>query len=1306
MRSLIPTFVAERYLNRQFKGRFRAACMVVDVSGFSKMTDVLAEHGQHGAEVLAEVMQAVFDPMTESVYGRDGFIVGFAGDAFTALFPRETGLGSAAERAIAAALTIQKRLSAFVHATPYGEFRISVKIGLGKGEARWQIIENDNGENATFYFRGTAIDRAVKAELSARAEEILVDSHFYQELRGNLDGTWHGEQLFQVSDYRGKWPKFNTPEKVSLREDLLRTFWPEAILQLKQSGEFRPAVNVFIGIPPELQSKNGPEVLLKKVLELQERYGGLLSRPDFGDKGFNLLLFWGAPITQESDIERALSFVVDLQAEMNYPFKAGITYRTSYAGFMGSTLREDYTCYGWGINLAARIMTSAKEGEILVDSEIARRAGRKFKFQPIGERVFKGFARPQTVFKFLGRKEKIEEAIFSGSFYGREKEIERLNQFIGPIWSGKFAGMFTIRGEAGIGKSRLVYEFRNSPLFANKKVLWTICQTDEIIRQPLNPFRYWLKNYFNISDDKKDEAENKRKLEQKLEQLILSTRDTELVINLDRGRSFLGSLVNLHWTDSSYNQLDAQVRYENTLLALSALLRAESLQQPVVMIIEDIHWLDEDSKAFLIYLSRVLIGDPQKSFPIAILATSRPEGSPLQMPAGVPSETLDLAELPVDSLNHFAQDLLGGGISAPLLQLLQQRAEGNPFFAEQIIRYLQDEHLIKFEEGQWHIAWEKAPESLPADVRTVLIARLDRLKQEVREVVQTASVLGREFEVRLLAHMLTERRDLRGDIAQAVHADIWALQSEDHYLFRHALMRDTAYNMQLRVRQQSLHQLALGAFESIYHDDLTPYYGQLAYHAEQAGLVEAARKYLTLAGKTAANAYQNTQAIDYFSRALMLTPPTELRQRFELLLGRAKVYYRIGERSAQARDLERLEKLAQQLDEQAILDTLVMRAYYSFAIGDFPLTVDFSQRAATLAAAIENNEAALDAYTVWPLALLRLGKLDEAMEIAKKGLGLAQRLHKRAKEGHIYNSMGLIAFERALPVSQTYFENALIIAHETQDRHLEARVTNNLGNVAAFLQGDYVTAREYYQQSYQINRERDDRAAMGMSLSNLGWVSALLGDFPLAIHYYTKALEISRETGDPHYISYISMNLSMVLTLQGETEAALRYIKDAHEIARRTGERTGEAWSLFYLGYILLARRDYQQARKAFEDSIRIRQELNLPVLVFEAMAGKIEVALQTNDIGTAQQETEKILAFLENGGSLQGTEEPLRIYLACYHTLERTQDARCRAVLREAINLLSAQVSKIGHEEMRRQFIENIPWRREIYHIWQNNQQ
>lgn len=1306
MRNLIPAFIAKHYLERRFQGSFRATCMVVDVSGFSKMTDVLAEHGQHGAEVLAEVMQAVFDPLAESVYGRNGFIVGFAGDAFTALFHQDAHLGSAAERAIAAAITIQKRLSAFVHATPYGEFKISVKIGLGKGEVRWQIIENSEGKNATFYFRGTAIERAVKAELCATAGEILVDSRYYQELQTKLQGTWRSEQIFQVSEYVGKWPNFTPPQKARLDEKVVSAFWPEAIVHLKQNGEFRPAVNVFIGIPPALQSKNGPELLLKKVLELQERYGGLLSRPDFGDKGFNLLLFWGVPITQENDIERALNFVLDLQTEMNCPLKAGITYRTSYAGFMGSALREDYTCYGWGINLAARIMTSAKEGEILVDGEIARRAARKFKFQPIGERVFKGFARPQTVFKFLGRKDKIEEAVFSGSFYGREKEIERLSQFIAPIWSGKFAGMFTIRGDAGLGKSRLVYEFRNSSLFSDKNVLWAICQTDEIIRQSLNPFRYWLKTYLNISDNKKDETRNKRKFEQKIEELMQVTRDPELMLNLDRGRSFLGSLLNLHWPDSPYEQLDAQSRYENTLVALSTFLRAESLQRPVILFIEDIHWLDEDSKAFLNYFSRVLAAEPQKNYPVAILATSRPQGTPLQMPASVPNEILDLAELPHDSINRLVQDLLGGQISPALLQLLHQRAEGNPFFAEQIIRYLQDEQLIRFEKDQWQLAWQQAPESLPADVRTVLIARLDRLKQEVREVVQTASVLGREFEVRLLAHMLSDRNDLGGEMAEAVQADIWAPQSEDHYLFRHALMRDTAYNMQLHTRQKTLHQLALGAFESVYRDDLTPYYGQLAHHAEQAGLAQAACKYLTLAGKIAANAYQNNQAINYFSRALVLTPPNELRQRFDLLLERAKVYYRIGERDAQARDLERLETLAQQLDEQAILDTLVRRAYYSFAIGDFPLTADFSQRAATLATAIENNEAALDAYTVWPLALLRLGELDEAMEIAQKGLDLAQRLGKRAKEGHIYNSMGLIAFERALPASQTYFENALLIAHETQDRHLEGRAANNLGNVAAFLHGDYLAAREYYQQAYQINRERDDRATMGMNLSNLGWVSALLGDFPLAVNYYTKALEIVRESGNPYHLSYLSMNLGMVLALQGESETALHYVKEANEITRRIGERAGEAWSLFYLGQILLARGEYQQAQKAFEDSMRIRQELNLPVLVLEALAGIIESALQANDIVTAQQGAEKILTFLENGGNLQGTEEPLRIYLACYHTLEKTQDSRCRLVLHAAIDILSAQIAKINREEMRRQFIDNLPWRREIYQIWANKQQ
>ena len=208
--------------------------------------------------------------------------------------------------------------------------------------------------------------------------------------------------------------------------------------------------------------------------------------------------------------------------------------------------------------------------------------------------------------------------------------------------------MLTIFGEPGIGKSRLIDAFQTSEIFSEKQVLWALCQADEIVRQSLNPFRYWLKHYFNISDSM-DEAERKQYFDKKLDETISATPDDNLSQSLDRRRSFLGELVDLHWADSLYEKLDAQGRYENTTIVLSTLLRAESLKQPVLLLIEDAHLLDNDSSDFLQILERTLTAEREKSYPLAIIATSRREATNVIF-ENTPSEEINLTQLSGDTL--------------------------------------------------------------------------------------------------------------------------------------------------------------------------------------------------------------------------------------------------------------------------------------------------------------------------------------------------------------------------------------------------------------------------------------------------------------------------------------------------------------------------------------------------------------------------------------------------------------------------------------------------------------------------------
>src|SRR5215208_767936 len=530
MHRVVPELIVENYRLGRFRGEFPSVVMFLDLSGFSTMTDALMQHGQHGAEVLAGLMHGVFDPLVESVFDYGGKIIGFAGDGMMALYPVETDLVSTALHALTSAYVIQKRLEEnATHATVYGRFSVSAKIGLAAGSVSWGILRSSNGDQATYYFRGNAVDQSAQAEHHAKAGDILLTEDMVELLDARVETT----PCDSFHRWRGLRVKLPAPSRIVFPPvdlNVSRLFMPAEVVAYDVRGEFRQVVNLFMRFPdlsePQLHS------LMDKVFELRGKYGGLLNRLDFGDKGCNLLMLWGAPVAYENDIGRALNFLLDLKSQVDFPITSGVTYYIAHAGYLGSSMCEDYTCYGWGVNLASRFMMSAPIGETWVDDRIARRVSKRFEIEFIGSQLFKGFAVEQRVHDLSGHKQTLVP-LFQGELVGREDELAQLVRFLEPLWQNKFAGLMLVSGDAGMGKGRLVYELRSSKILQEKNILWALCQSDQILRQSLNPWRSWLYKYFEISPDQSID-QRKQNFNARIDALLASIPKTELAREVDR----------------------------------------------------------------------------------------------------------------------------------------------------------------------------------------------------------------------------------------------------------------------------------------------------------------------------------------------------------------------------------------------------------------------------------------------------------------------------------------------------------------------------------------------------------------------------------------------------------------------------------------------------------------------------------------------------------------------------------------------------------------------------------------------------
>lgn len=1162
---LVPPFILENVAASRLAGSFDAVCLFVDTSGFTPLTTAMIAHGAEGAETVADALTAVFEPLVATVYAQGGFIAAFAGDAFKAIFPLDQA--GAYSRAVTAAWDIHSHMAGRGPVqTPYGAFDVAVKATVADGAVAWGIwssadrspstVHRSPSQRALYWFEGEALARCLEADPLAAAGEVVLTGAVYRALlaagvqvgAAPVDGHWRLLSFARrEADTRPPASQFAVAETAAI------DFYPADLLTTPTRGEFRQVVTVFVNLR-EMPTEADFAPSLFRLLAQYDGYLCRLGRIGERDRGATLLLFWGAPLSHEHDLARALGFLLDLRAaHPGLALRAGVTTGLAYAGFIGAAQREEYTCHGVAVNLAARLMVTAGWGEVWLDEETARQAQAQFDLAPAGRHQLKGFAEPRTLFRLASRRETGEAALYRGAMIGRQSELAQLQMALAPLAEGRFAGVVTVLGEAGLGKSRLVHELRQWSMVNGQVPIgdfsWFFCPCDDVLRQSLHPFRHWLRRHFDQSPTAGEE-ENKARFEQALDALGAVTAEAALAAELARTKSVLGALLDLYWEGSLYEQLDAQGRFDNTLLALKALIKAESLRRPLVLHVEDAHWLDADSRLFLARLARNV-----DHYPFAVLLTARPDLDPLGLEPATIQHRVLLEPLPAADVGQLASQVLGQPAAPALVALLVGRAEGNPFFAQQILLFLRETGLLTASPGGLAPAGGATADAVPLDVRAVLVARIDRLAAEVRRVVQTAAVLGREFELHLLAAMLSDERQLSRRVADAENAAVWTPLSELRYLFRHALLRDAAYQMQLVAARRSLHRLAGEAIETLHAADLTPHYGQLAYHFGQAGAVEQSRRYLALAGDQAKDQYQNDAAIDYYQHLLALLRAEQaaapdaatVEQGLETVLKLADVLMVVGRRD----DCE--AEILSAMDLAATHGLAGQRARLQALLGFLHI-----QRGA-LDQAQQHLAAATQA--------LRTTGPAEALALALDRLGTA--LWRNG------DGQGAMAC----------FDEALAIDRQRGDAHSEAMTLALIANVLLF-RGDLGGALQRLQEAFQLYHSVGRKSGLGTMQINVALVHERMGEDELALHNYREALALGRELGHKRGITRCLGNMGNLLRQLGRFDEARACLLEAVQIDQEHGSQADVAWHHANLAELAATEGDYAAAVGYFDQAL------------------------------------------------------------------------------------------------------------------------
>jgi class 3 adenylate cyclase/tetratricopeptide (TPR) repeat protein len=587
--------------------------------------------------------------------------------------------------------------------------------------------------------------------------------------------------------------------------------------------------------------------------------------------GDGVMALFGAPVAHEDHAQRACYAALSIQKALieygekvkresgfDFRMRMGLNSGQVVVGSIGDDLRMDYTAIGDTINLAARVQQGATAGEVWISQDTRNLVQGFFQEELVGEAELKGKAQPQKLFRLVsehpGIRTRFDAGIARGmtKFVGRRPEIETLKTAFDRAKEGE-AQVVDVVGEAGVGKSRLIYEFQNS-IGSDAAILTGICvQYGRIIN--FLPVIDVVKAAFRIQVGMDEDEVGHQIAERSIGGLATMV-------------PFYRNLLSLKVEDPQFNSLNPEGRKFGTFEAVKNLLLSLSTEKPLVLFIEDVHWIDKISEELFTYFSRCI-----QSHGILMITAYRPEVSP-PWAQGAHYHRLGLETLGSDASLRLVRNLLGGlPLEVALEQKIVEKTGGNPFFMEEIVRNLLDRRdLVRA--GDRYVCSRPIEQcAVPDTVQGVLAARMDRLSEDLKQTMQVASVIGRDFAFRLLKTIMELGEELRVRLTNLVGLEILyekALYPELEYIFKNALTQEVAYESLLKQRRQEIHGRIARAIEELYAYRLEPHYELLAHHYESGGDAEKAIEYLMLAAEKSNQSMAAHSACGFFRQAIKM----------------------------------------------------------------------------------------------------------------------------------------------------------------------------------------------------------------------------------------------------------------------------------------------------------------------------------------------------------------------------------------------------------------------------------------------------
>ncbi|MBI1847778.1 MAG: AAA family ATPase [Candidatus Rokubacteria bacterium] len=1008
-------------------------------------------------------------------------------------------------------------------------------------------------------------------------------------------------------------PRFSAPDAYTPKHLADRILTSRAALE----GERKQVTVLFADLKGsmELLADRDPEDarrILDPVLELMmdavHRYEGTVNQV----MGDGIMALFGAPIAHEDHAVRGCYAALAMQASVKkyaedmrrrhgitVSIRVGLNSGEVVVGAVGSDLRMDYTAVGQTTHLAARMEQLADPGSVLLTPATLALAEGYVDVRSLGPTPVKGLVDPVEVYVMHGAsaiRSRFQAAAARGltKFVGRTAEMEQLSQALEHARDGR-GQLVAVVGEPGVGKSRLYYEFTRSHRVHDCLVIESNSVSYGKATAYL-PVIDLLRTYFRIEG--RDDAR------------IIREKVTGRLLSLDRAlEPFLPALLwllEVPVSDPSWDRLDPPQRRQQTLDGVRRLLLRESHLQPVVVVFEDLHWIDAETQALVDALVESL-----PTARIVMLVNYRPE---YQHAWGSKTyyRQLRIDALPVASAHELLDAMLGTDPSVqPLKALLVRRTEGTPFFLEESVRTLVETRVLAGARGGYRLTKPVDTIEVPATVKALLAARIDRLTPDEKAVLQAASVIGTDVPLALLqaiAEIPDEalRRRL-GDLQAAEFLYETNLFPEVEYTFKHALTHEVAYGSLLGERRRTLHARIAAAIERIYAARLSEQVERLAHHTVRGEVWDQAVRYLHEAGTKAFRRSASVEAVAYLTQGLdavgkLPSSRETTRQELGLLLALGPALH--ATQGFGGVDVGRTYARARQLGEEFGEPSEMFQALWGLWLhtvggrGRFESGRPMAENLLSLAERLDDRALRLEARHAMLPSTLWMGEPRAAREHGEQGMVLYDRDQHHALTflygGHDAGvccrmHSGLALWILGYPVAALERCRAgLALARDLAHPGSIVNALPFLGLVYQ-LRGDVTAMRAVSESTVALAGEHGFSQWLAFGKILDGWAEAnqrrddaAMMRLRLAIDDYRTIHEI--------YVPFFLALLAATYLKHGQLAAGLETLDGAQRMADASGAHAWDADFLRLRGELVLAARpaDEAEAEAAFRQAIDV----------------------------------------------------------------------------------------------------------------------